>query len=204
MTRLNVINVDPTRLQGWAVDNCKVFVDRYTYDIGDADIITYGAGTTLHIGRYCSLAMAITFILGGNHRHDWATTFSFGHKYQEHLGGEGIVGHPVSKGDIVIGNDVWIAHGAKIMSGVTIGDGAVIATNSLIIKDVAPYEIVGGNPQRHISYRFTPEIIELLLELRWWGLPTEHVKVIAYELSQPPTVENLKALVEQYKHIPRD
>lgn len=204
MTRLNVSNVDPTRLQGWAVDNCKVFVDRFTYDIGDADVITYGAGTTLFIGRYCSLAMAITFILGGNHRHDWATTFPFGHKYQEHLGGEGIVGHPVSKGDIVIGNDVWIAHGAKIMSGVTIGDGAVIATNSLIIKDVAPYEIVGGNPQRHISYRFEPEIIELLLELRWWGLPTEHVKVIAYELSQPPTVEKLKALIEQYKHIPRD
>lgn len=183
MARLMVNNVDPTRMQGWAVDNCKVYVDRYTYDIGDAEILTYGAGTTMHIGRYCSLAMGITFVMGGNHRHDWMTTYPFGHKYTEHLGGEGIVGHPASKGDIVIGNDVWIAHGAKIMSGVKIADGAVIATNALIIKDVKPYEIVGGNPQRHIGFRFEPEIIALLLELSWWTLPVEFVREIAPALS---------------------
>ena len=73
-----------------------------------------------------------------------------------------------NKGDIVIGNDVWIGHNATIMAGVTIGDGAIIATNATVIKDVAPYSIVGGNPAVQIKKRFSQPVIDKLLQLKWW------------------------------------
>lgn len=73
-----------------------------------------------------------------------------------------------NKGDIIIGNDVWLGYNATIMAGVTIGDGAIIAANSTIIKDVEPYSIVGGNPAKEIKKRFSEEKISKLLELKWW------------------------------------
>jgi virginiamycin A acetyltransferase len=72
------------------------------------------------------------------------------------------------KGDLIIGNDVWIGYNATIMAGVTIGDGAIIATNATVVKDVGPYTIVGGNPAREIRKRFSEEMIETLLDLKWW------------------------------------
>ena len=72
------------------------------------------------------------------------------------------------KGNINIGNDVWIGYNATIMAGVTIGDGAIIATNSTVIKDVEPYSIVGGNPANKIKKRFAEDVITRLLELKWW------------------------------------
>ena len=80
-----------------------------------------------------------------------------------------------SRGNTVIGNDVWIGYGATIMAGVTVGDGAIIATKSVVTRDVPPYTIVGGNPAHEIRKRFTPEEIERLLELRWWDWPVEKI-----------------------------
>jgi acyl-[acyl carrier protein]--UDP-N-acetylglucosamine O-acyltransferase len=80
-----------------------------------------------------------------------------------------------TKGDIVIGNDVWIAGDAKIMSGVSIGDGAVIGANSLVAKDVPAYAIYAGNPARLIRMRFSDEDIKTLEELKWWDWPLEHI-----------------------------
>ena len=79
------------------------------------------------------------------------------------------------KGDINIGNDVWIGYNATIMAGVTIGDGAIIATNSTVVKDVEPYSIVGGNPAAEIRKRFPKETIEKLLELKWWNWNIEKI-----------------------------
>ena len=79
------------------------------------------------------------------------------------------------KGNIIIGNDVWIGYNATIMAGVTIGDGAIIATNATVVKDVAPYSIVGGNPATEIKKRFPPETIEKLLELKWWDWDIEKI-----------------------------
>ena len=73
-----------------------------------------------------------------------------------------------SKGDIVVGSDVWIGRGSTILSGVTIGDGAVVAAGSMVTKDVAPFSIVGGNPARLIRMRFDEHTVEKLLVLRWW------------------------------------
>ncbi len=80
-----------------------------------------------------------------------------------------------SKGDTIIGNDVWIGNGATLMQGVKIGDGAIIGTNALVTKDVEPYAIVGGNPAKLIRKRFDDEKIEFLLQLSWWNWPVEKI-----------------------------
>lgn len=97
---------------------------------------------------------------------------------------------------LCIGNDVWIAAGAVITRGVTIGDGAVIAANAVVTKDVPPYAIVAGSPAKIIKYRFTPEIIELLTQLRWWQWPIEKIKQHYALLSEQPERESLIALLK--------
>src|SRR5205823_3283824 len=112
---------------------------------------------------------------------------------------QGIVGHPATKGDVIVGNDVWIGYGVTISSGVTIGDGAVIGTNATVVKDVEPYEIVGGNPARHIKFRFDAEIRALLLDLKWWDLPVEDIRRLAPQLCAVPTAEQLRALIAAFR-----
>ena len=86
-----------------------------------------------------------------------------------------IEGHPHSKGDITVENDVWIGHGSKILSGVSIGDGAIIGANSLVTRDIPPYAIAAGSPARVIKYRFDEQTIEKLLEIRWWDFKEEEI-----------------------------
>ena len=81
-----------------------------------------------------------------------------------------------NKGDIVIGNDVWIGYDAVIMAGVTIGDGAIIGTRAVVTKDVEPYSIVGGVPAKEIRKRFSPEVIKKLMEIQWWNWPIEKIR----------------------------
>jgi acetyltransferase-like isoleucine patch superfamily enzyme len=181
------------------VGNSLVTVGRFTYGFNKVHLLEWGEGAKLSIGSFCSLARGITIYLGGNHRTDWATTYPFGHIFQKELGGNSIKGHPTTKGNITIGNDVWIGTGVSIMSGITIGNGAVIAANSNVVKNVAPYEIVGGNPAQHLKFRFSDTIIDLLLDLKWWDLPVDHIREIAPVLSQPPTVDLLNNLIKRYK-----
>lgn len=150
-------------------------------EIGD---FTYGKPLVFHweedsklkIGKFCSISDEVKIFLGGNHRVDWATTYPFAGLIGEWPEAENIKDHNISKGDVVIGNDVWIGFGAVILSGVTIGDGAVIGAYALITKDVAPYAIVGGNPAKEIRKRFDEKKIEELLQLRWWNWTEEKIK----------------------------
>jgi acetyltransferase-like isoleucine patch superfamily enzyme len=112
---------------------------------------------------------------GGNHRTDWVTTYPFGHISKDVFDWRGD-GHPATKGDIVIGNDVWLGSGCTIMSGVTIGDGAVVAANATVVKDVPPYAIVGGNPAKVIKHRFTEEQISALLLNPWWEKSDQEIQ----------------------------
>ena len=148
--------------------NCKI--GDYTY--GKPKIYSWDQDTKLTIGKFCSIAGNVTILLGGEHRTDWVTTYPFNVLFPE---GKQFSGHPATKGDIVIGNDVWIGRGAVILSGVTIGDGAVIAAGSVITKSIEPYTIVAGNPQRVIRKRFSPEQIEALLEIKWWDWQIQSV-----------------------------
>ncbi len=181
------------------IGKSSIKVGRFTYGFENLSIRQWDEGATLKIGAFCSLASNINIFLGGNHRTDWVSTFPFGHIYQDELGGSGILGHPSTKGDVIIGNDVWIGFGVTIMSGIHIGDGAVIAANACVVKDVAPYNIVGGNPAKSVKQRFENDIIDILLRLRWWDLPLEDIKKITKILSSRPNKATLLELLSGYR-----
>ncbi len=132
-------------------------------------------GDKLIIGKFCMIASDVKFIMNGaNHLTDSLSTYPFsifGNGWEKAM--EGKI-YP-QKGNINIGNDVWIGYNATIMAGVTIGDGAIIATNSTVIKDVAPYSIVGGNPAREIKKRFSDKTIAKLLKIQWWNWDIEKI-----------------------------
>jgi virginiamycin A acetyltransferase len=131
-------------------------------------------GDKLIIGKFCSIASDVKFIMnGGNHRTDWLTNYPFP-IFQN--GWE--IAMPEewpNKGDTIIGNDVWLGYNATIMPGIKVGDGAIIATNSVVTKDVPPYAMVGGNPAKIIRKRFDEETINKLLEVRWWDWDIEKI-----------------------------
>jgi acetyltransferase-like isoleucine patch superfamily enzyme len=124
----------------------------------------------LKVGAYCSFAKEVKIFLGGNHNVDWISTYPFCSMLHTKN-----TKHPSSKGDIIIGNDVWIGWGSTILSGVTIGDGAVVGAEAVVAKDIAPYSIVVGNPAREVKKRFDDETIEYLLELKWWDWEEDKV-----------------------------
>ncbi len=144
---------------------------------------TYGNPTThwknenakLIVGNFCSIAQNVNIYLGGNHNTQWVTTYPFGHIHKNIFNNFNGDGCPSTKGDVIIGNDVWIGANVTIMSGIKIGDGAVIANNSHVVKDIEPYSLVGGNPAKLIKYRFTQEQIEKLLEIKWWYWDDEKI-----------------------------
>lgn len=143
------------------------------YSYGPPEILFPNDEATLTIGKYVSIANDVKIMLGGEHRPDWITTYPLSYLYPEH---QHIKGIPKTKGNVVIGNDVWIGRETLIMSGITIGDGAVIAANAVVVKNVLPYSIVGGNPARHIRFRFTDEEITRLLQIQWWNWPDDVVR----------------------------
>ena len=170
-------------------------IGKYTYGQRNINLIVHGPPTgpypwsdsTVKIGSYCSIGKNIRMYINENHRYDWVSTFPFGLAKNTpfeprclYRDGRMSMGN----GSIIIGNDVWIGEGATIMSGVTVGDGAIIAANSHVVKDVEPYSIVGGNPAKHIRYRFTQEQIKSLLEIKWWEMDDNVInKNIEYLMS---------------------
>lgn len=133
-------------------------------------------GDKLIIGKFCSLAKGIRFIMNGaNHRLDGLTTYPF------NIMGNGwekvtprIEDLPL-KGDTIIGNDVWIGENVTILPGVHIGDGAIIGANSVVAKDIEPYAVAVGNPCHVVKKRFTEEKIQTLLNLKWWDFDEEKI-----------------------------
>ncbi len=132
----------------------------------------------LIIGKFCSIACGAKFIFtSANHTLKSLSTYPFPLFYEEWgLDKAKVTDSWDNKGDIVIGNDVWIGYDAVIMSGVTIGDGAIIGTRAVVTKDVPPYTIVGGVPAKPIRKRFSDEIISSLLEIKWWEWSEEKIK----------------------------
>jgi acetyltransferase-like isoleucine patch superfamily enzyme len=165
-----------------------------TLAVGQVGDHTYGEITVLQfghtdrkvtVGRYCSVAEGVTVLLGGNHRHDWVTTYPFPGMPDKYPEAAHIEGHPSSNGDVDIGNDVWLGRCSTVLSGVTIGDGAVVGAYAVVTRDVPPYAIVGGNPAQIIRYRFSREHIVRLLEVAWWSWPDEKVRKMIPLLTDP-------------------
>lgn len=155
--------------------NRKFVIGDYTY--GKPNVLYENPDANLIIGRYCSISSNVTIFLGGNHRHDWITTYPFNKiPTLEFVPFHQLAGHPATNGDVIIGNDVWIGMNVTILSGVAIADGAVIAAGSVVSKNIGAYEIWGGNPCRFIKKRFTDEQINKLLQIQWWNWDPEKVK----------------------------
>lgn len=132
----------------------------------------WNEGTTLRIGKYCSIAKNVQIFLGGNHRTDWISTYPFPAFF---AAAKGIENYGFSKGDVIIGSDVWLGRNCTILSGVTIGHGAVVGAASVVTKNVEAYSIVGGNPAKHLHWRFDEPTRKALLETAWWDWPEEDI-----------------------------
>jgi virginiamycin A acetyltransferase len=167
------------------VKNPNIAIGDYTYYDDPEDSENFERNVLYHfpfigdklvIGKFCALAKAVKFIMNGaNHKLSGFSTYPF----QIFAGGwEKVMPNPSElpyKGDTVIGNDVWIGYDALIMPGVTIGDGAIIASRAVVVSDVPPYAIVGGNPASVIKHRFPPYVVKELLAIAWWHWPIEKV-----------------------------
>jgi acetyltransferase-like isoleucine patch superfamily enzyme len=126
----------------------------------------------LRVGKYSSLGGK--YLLGGKHGDGFVTTYP--HRINFKMEGAGTDGFPTVTGDTIVGSDVWTCENCLILSGVTIGDGAIVAAGAVVTKDVPPYAIVGGNPAKLIRYRFDEDQIQALLEIRWWDWPEEKIR----------------------------
>ncbi len=150
-------------------------------------------GDRLKIGKFCSVACGAKFLFtSGNHSLRSLSTYTFPIFYEQWgLDPKNIRDAWDNKGDIVIGNDVWIGYEAVILSGVTVGDGAVIGTRAVVTKDVPPYTIVGSVPARPIRRRFDPQTIARLEELRWWDWEEERIarNLSAIQSGRPDLLE---------------
>ena len=165
---------------------------KHTYGMELIQIIGHRKHRKLHIGSFCSLANFCVF-LGEGHHTEWVSTFPFGAFHWSNRGADMVT----NRGDVVIGNDVWIGSGATIMSGVTIGDGAIVAANSHVCSHIPPYSMFGGNPARLIKMRFPEEIVQRLLQLKWWDLPDDAINRLVHLLCSPTVDELINALEKE-------
>jgi acetyltransferase-like isoleucine patch superfamily enzyme len=180
-----------------AADGREVcIVDRFSY--GRLRLMWYGETSMLRIGRYSSIAPSVTIFIGGDHRTDWVTTYPF-HVLAKFWPEAAEIGpSSVSKGDVVIGHDVWIGDNATIMSGVGVGHGAVVGAGTVVTRDVAPYTVVAGNPARIVRQRFSEPDIARLLALGWWDWPDAAVR----ELMRLLSAGDLPAFFAAAEHKP--
>ena len=167
------------------VKNPNIIVGDYTYYDDPLDSEGFERNVLYHfpfvgdkliIGRFCAIAHGVKFIMNGaNHKLSGISTYPFqifGKGWEKVTPAPGDLPH---KGDTVIGNDVWIGYESLIMPGVNIGDGAIVSSRSVVVSDVAPYTIVGGNPAKPIKRRFDAEAVAALQALAWWNWPAEKI-----------------------------
>ncbi len=198
----NCVFVRPT------ITSAKVRVGEYTYydasrDAGsfEDERVLYGFGPELLvIGKFCSIAAGVRFVMAAaNHLSSGPSTFPFtifpGRWQDETL--ETFQAHATSKGDTVVGNDVWFGRDVTVMPGVTVGDGAIIATASVVTRDVAPYTVVGGNPAVLIKQRYSDADVALLQRAAWWDWPIEIISAHASTL-MTGTPADIAAIADQH------
>ena len=167
------------------ISNPNIVVGDYTYYDDPVDSENFERNVLYHfpfvgdrliIGKFCAIARDTTFIMNGaNHKLDGFSTYPFyifGNGWQRVSPQAGELSY---KGDTVIGNDVWIGYKATFMPGITVGDGAIIAAESVVVSDVPAYTIVGGNPARRIRQRFDDDAVRLLLDVAWWNWDIEKI-----------------------------
>ena len=177
-----------------------VHVGKYSYGYETLEIVNYGCDAyQVSIGSFTSIAFRTRILLTSGVEHNVAstTTYPFGAIHKEVFNNTSqrpLIYSP--GGSVSIGSDVWIGESVSIKYNVNIGDGAVIAAKSHVVKDVEPYAIYGGNPAKLIKYRFDEDIIKELIEFKWWNLPDHMINAIVPGLRQPPSLELIKKMRE--------
>ena len=136
---------------------------RHTYGLSKKSFFAPNKETPVRIGSFCSIGPEVLFV-SAEHRMDTASTYPF--RIANGKLGQGA--ETLGKGPITVGHDVWVGARCIVLSGVTIGNGAVIGAGSIVTRDIPPYAVAAGNPARVIRYRFTPDVIERLQSLTWW------------------------------------
>ncbi len=168
----------------------KIHIGNYSY--GPIFIKGYGdTDSNLIIGNFVSIAFGVKFFLGGEHNYKKISTFPF-QTYFYHKKNDSI-----SKGNIVVEDDVWIGEDSIILSGVRIGQGAVIGAGSVVVKDVPPYAIVGGVPAKIIKYRFSNDVIAELLKVDFKKLTKEKILKLEGFIEDNLTLNNLRKIIEE-------
>lgn len=172
------------------VKNPRIVVGDFTYYDDPDDVRNFEKNVLYHfdfvgdkllIGKFCQIATGVRFVMNGaNHALTGFSTFPFS-VFGEEWGEVPLA--PGYKGDTVVGNDVWIGYSATILPGIKIGDGAIIASNSTVTKDVDPYCIVGGNPAKLIRRRFDDDTIKKLIKLQWWDWPIDTITRYAKKIA---------------------
>jgi acetyltransferase-like isoleucine patch superfamily enzyme len=196
--------------EAWLKEHGMLVIGAHSYAPPSLVRVFAGDSARVRIGKWCSIAGGVEIMPGGNHRTDTITTYPI--QRQLGLGDAAQISQPspagnarsaaavisvgdvVSKGDVEIGNDVWIGRGAKILGGVTIGDGAIIAAWSVVTRSVPPYTVAAGVPARSVKLRFSQEIVDSLLRIRWWDWDDAVVIDRVNEL----TGDDLAAFTQKY------
>ncbi len=170
---LNQVIDHPNMVIGdYSYHNSFVPVDDWAGRI--APYLYPGAPERLTIGKFCQIAQGVLFITSSaNHVMTGFSTYPFSIFHPETMGD---LAKQIPVRDTIVGNDVWIGHDAKIMPGVTLGDGAIIATGAVVTQDVPPYAIVGGNPATVIRHRFAPDVVAELCEIAWWDWSIDKIE----------------------------
>jgi len=161
------------------------------WTFGHPTVMYHRPGRQLTVGRFCSIAWDCVIMLGGNHNMNYISTYAFGHLMNDDFVAPD---NEATKGNVTIGHDCWVANGSLILSGVTIGHGAIVGARSVVAKDVPPYGIVAGNPAKFIRYRIPEHLIPKMLEIAWWDWPIEKIKEARTMLLSP----NIEEFIERY------
>ena len=186
------------------IKNSNIIVGDFTY-IADSEFESHVThqyewnGDKLIIGKFCQISACVEFVMNGaNHQMNAVSTFPFYTLEGWDMEPPAASDMPL-KGDTVIGNDVWIGQNAVILPGVHIGDGAIIGANSIVGSDVPPYTIVAGNPATEIRKRFDDELIQLLLDFKWWNKSVEEINQLI-PLLTCGNLEKVKAEISERVH----
>lgn len=166
----------------------RVSVGNGTYGVINVIQFDNNSNGNLRIGHFCSIAPEVSFVIDGEHNYKYVSTYPFKQRY---LDGQDV---SESKGNIDVGDDVWIGYRATILSGVSIGQGSIIAAGAVVVSDVLPYTIVGGVPAKIIGKRFEDDVIDEMMKLDYSELSNNKISIISDLLYKKVTVNDIKDL----------
>jgi len=170
-------------------------VGKWTYGAETIKILQWNPSAKISIGAFCSISTDVTALLGCNHDSSLVSTYpfppdKFGYAKQNP--------HNLSKGGIVIGNDVWIGKGVTLLDGSKIEDGVIVGANSLVTRNLPPFTICGGNPARVIRKRFDDEIEKIICHVTWWDLDDDAINRLLPFLQSVPTLSQARMLYRAF------